>query len=211
MKKLTKTFDQRDNRKENDDWNFQTLYQIADIKMQRFHASENLMTQFTFSLLQLPWGLQAAQKPVYINEIISNLFINIHWSCNFIYFLWNNCAHHFKEILASNYGNIRKMCTMNSKFDFCTMNTNFEKWFLHNEYKKSKNDFCTMNTKLKKIFLHTEYKTQKLICAHWIQTQKMIWMMTWCHFKCIFDNSIKFSLLNWSTSARTKHSAKVVS
>ena len=54
VKKLTKTFDQRDNRKENDDRNFQTLYQIADIKMQRFHASENLMTQFTFSLLRLP-------------------------------------------------------------------------------------------------------------------------------------------------------------
>ena len=51
---FVKTFDQRDNRKENDDWNFQTLYQIADIKMQRFHASENLMTQFTFSLLRLP-------------------------------------------------------------------------------------------------------------------------------------------------------------
>ena len=39
------------------------------------------------SLFRLPWGLPAAQNSVYINEIISNVFINIQWSCNFINFL----------------------------------------------------------------------------------------------------------------------------
>ena len=39
------------------------------------------------SLLRLPWGLQTAQKPVYINKIICNLFINIHKNGNFVNFL----------------------------------------------------------------------------------------------------------------------------
>ena len=34
-----------------------------------------------------------------------------------------------------------------SKNDFCTMNTNYQKRILHNEYKNDKNKFCTMNSK----------------------------------------------------------------
>ena len=65
------------------------------------------------------------------------------------------------EMLASNYGNIRKMCTMNSKIDFCTMNTNFEKWILHMNTKTQKTIFAQWIQKLKKQILHTEYKKLK--------------------------------------------------
>ena len=48
---FVRTFDQRNSRKETDDWFFQPLSQIADIKMQCFHASKNSMTQFAFPFL----------------------------------------------------------------------------------------------------------------------------------------------------------------